>query len=103
MIRCSILKTNVTKEALVEDEYQKNQSAINSQNEDENGINSDLAKYKYKMRQSKANEETKKGKKNPKESEPTYQLQGQSERLQHWFDLDPYWIEDKFMTREPDF
>ena len=41
--------------------------------------------------------------KNPKESEPKYQFQGQSERLQHWFDIDPYWIEDNFMTREPDF
>ena len=39
----------------------------------------------------------------PKESEPTYQFQGQSARSQHWFDIYLNWIKDQFVTREPDF
>ena len=39
----------------------------------------------------------------PEESEPTYQIQGQSARSQHWFDLDHDWIEETFMAREPGF
>ena len=31
------------------------------------------------------------------------QFQGWSVRSQHWFNLDPDFIEDNFMTREPDF
>ena len=39
----------------------------------------------------------------PEESEPQYHFQGKSTRSQHWFNLDPDYIEEIFMTREPDF
>ena len=50
MIRSSILKTKVTKEALVEDQDQKNDSTMNDQNEDENYTDSALVKEKDKTR-----------------------------------------------------
>ena len=65
MTRGSILKTKVTKEALVEDKYQKNDSAMNSQNLDKNDLDSTSAKDKDKKIPSEATEETKK-EKNPK-------------------------------------
>ena len=37
------------------------------------------------------------------ESEPTYQFQRKYARSQHWFDIDPDWIEDTSMTRDPVF
>ena len=58
-----------------------------------------MVKDKYKTRPSEATKETKKGK-NLEESEPTYKFHGQSARSQHWFDIYPNHIEDKFMTRE---
>ena len=60
MIRSYILKTKVTKEALVEDEYLKNESAMNSQNEYKNNIDSYLVNNKDNKRPSEAAEETKK-------------------------------------------
>ena len=39
----------------------------------------------------------------PEESEPQYHFQGQSSGSQHWFYIDTDWVEDNFMTREPDF
>ena len=32
-----------------------------------------------------------------------YNFQGQSARSRRWFDLDIEWLEENFMTREPDF
>ena len=60
MIRSSILNTKVTKEALVEDEYQKNESAMNTQSENEIDMDYALAKYKYNKPPSEATSETKK-------------------------------------------
>ena len=62
MIRRYIMNTKVIKEAFVEDKDQKNESATNYQNEDENYMDSALFKDKEKRRPSKTNEE-KKGKK----------------------------------------
>ena len=76
---------------------------MNSQNEDENDMDSDFVKDKYKTRPSEATEETKKGKTSPKESEPTYQFQGHSTRSQHCFNLDTGCIEDNFATRKHGF
>ena len=45
----------------------------------------------------------KKGKPIAEESEAQYQFQGKSARSQYLFDTDPDWIEDNFMTRDPDF
>ena len=39
----------------------------------------------------------------PEESEPQYHFQGQSSGSQHWFYIDTDWVEDNFMTREPDY
>ena len=36
-------------------------------------------------------------------NEAKFKFQGQSTRSQRWFDLDLYWIEVNFSTREPDF
>ena len=36
-------------------------------------------------------------------NEATFKFQGQLARSQRWFDLDLYWIEINFSTREPDF
>ena len=33
----------------------------------------------------------------------TYLFQGQYERFKHWFDIDLEWVEEIFMTREPEF
>ena len=38
----------------------------------------------------------------PEESKLMYQFQGKCERSQHWIHLDPDWIEDNFMTRDPE-
>ena len=62
-----------------------------------------MIKDKDKTRPSEDTKMEKRKKRVIKESEPTYQFKGQSVRSQHWFNLDPDWIEDKFMTREPDF
>ena len=35
-------------------------------------------------------------------NESKFKLQGQSERSQLWFDLDLYWVDMNFSTREPD-
>ena len=32
-----------------------------------------------------------------------YNFQGQSARTKRWFGLDHEWLEETFMTREPDF
>ena len=32
-----------------------------------------------------------------------YTSQGKYARSRCWFDLDPKWLEENFMTREPDF
>ena len=60
MIRSSILKTKVTKEALVENQDEKNDSTMNDQNEDENYTDSALVKEKEKdkTRPSEVTEET---------------------------------------------
>ena len=63
IIRRPILKTNITKEALVEEKYQYNYSAIDSQNEYKNYKDCDPVKDKYKTRPSEATEDTKKEKK----------------------------------------
>ena len=56
------------------------------------------------MGTSEATEESKNKKSNgSKESELTYLIQGKSEISQHWFNLDTDWIEDNFMTRQPEF
>ena len=39
----------------------------------------------------------------PEKSEPQYHFQGQSSGSQHWFYIDTDWVEENFMTREPDF
>ena len=36
-------------------------------------------------------------------NESKFKFQGQSGRSQLWFDLDLYWIDMNFSTREPDF
>ena len=36
------------------------------------------------------------------ESELRYQFQVHYVRSQHWFNFDPDWIKDKFMTRKPE-
>ena len=46
MIRRSILKIKFVKEDLVKDEYQKNEIAMNTQNEDESDMYSALVRYK---------------------------------------------------------
>ena len=56
------------------------------------------ALFKDKTRPSKATQDSKKIKTSPEES-PTYQFQVQTARSQHWFNLDPDWIEYNFMTR----
>ena len=38
-----------------------------------------------------------------KNHQETYFFQGQSTISKHWFDIDLEWVEDNFMTREPDF
>ena len=40
---------------------------------------------------------------NKNKNEAKFKSQGQSERSQHWFDLDFDWIGVNFITREPDF
>ena len=40
---------------------------------------------------------------NKNKNEANFKFQGKSARSQRWFDLDFYWIEEKFITREPDF
>ena len=42
---------------------------------------------------------------NKKEKEKTnkYNFLGESSRSRRWFDLDPEWLEESFMTREPHF
>ena len=64
-------------------------------------MDSDSVKDKTKTRPSKETEDKKYNP--PEEPEPMYQFQGQYARSQHWFELDPDWIEDTFMTRDPDF
>ena len=60
MIRRSIMKTKATKENLVEDQDQKNGSAMNYKNEDENDMNITLVKDKYKTRLSEENKDKEK-------------------------------------------
>ena len=55
MVLRSVLNTKVKKEASVDDKYQKNESAVNYQNEDLNDKDFSLVKYKYKMRPSETN------------------------------------------------
>ena len=38
----------------------------------------------------------------PEESKLMYPFQGKCEISQHWIHLDPDWIEDNFMTRDPE-
>ena len=40
---------------------------------------------------------------NKNKNEAKFKFQGQYARSQHWFDLDFYWIEVNFSTRDPDF
>ena len=40
---------------------------------------------------------------NKNTNEAKLKFQGQSARSQHWFDLDFDWIEEHFITREPEF
>ena len=40
---------------------------------------------------------------NKNKNEAKFKFQGQSTRSQRWFDLEFYWIEVNFSTREPDF
>ena len=61
MVHCSILKTKVTKENLVKDGDQKNKSDMNTQNKDENDMDGDLVKNKYKTHPSGDTEKTKEG------------------------------------------
>ena len=37
-----------------------------------------------------------------KQKKAKFKFQGQSARSQRWFDIDFYWIEVDFSTREPD-
>ena len=53
------MKNKVTKEAYIEDKYQKKYSAMNTKNEDANYMYSTLVKDKDNTRPSKATEETK--------------------------------------------
>ena len=99
MIIGSIPRTKFTKEALVKDKYQKNQSEMNTKNEVINDMDIALVNYKGKTRPSKATEDTQKN----EESELAYKFQGHSAKSQHQFDLDYDLIEDKFMTMEPSF
>ena len=59
MIWHSIPNTKATEEALAEDEAQKNDSATNSQNEDDNYMDSATVKDKDKTRSNEAIEYTK--------------------------------------------
>ena len=59
MIQSSIIKTKVTKEALVEDKYQNNYTEMNTQNEDINDTDSDLVKDKDNTCPSEAAEDSK--------------------------------------------
>ena len=74
---------------------------MNSQNEYGNHKDRASSKDKGNKRPSEANEETTKIK-NHEESELTYQFQGQYARSKHWLNLDPDWIKDNFITREPE-
>ena len=40
---------------------------------------------------------------NENKNEYKFKFQGQSSRLQRWFDIDFGWIEETFSTREPGF
>ena len=37
-----------------------------------------------------------------KDMTKTFNIQGQSARTKHWFDLDHEWLKGNFMTCEPD-
>ena len=54
------MKIKATKEASVEEKYQKNESAMNTQSENEIDMDYALAKYKYNKPPSEATSETKK-------------------------------------------
>ena len=41
--------------------------------------------------------------KKEKEDTKKYNFQGQSAISKRWFDIDREWLEETFMTREPDF
>ena len=60
MVWTSIPKTKVIKEALVEDQDQKNDSTMNDQNKDKNDMDIALVKDKDKTRPSETTEDTKK-------------------------------------------
>ena len=38
-----------------------------------------------------------------KEIRQKYNFQGKPARKKHWFDLDHEWLQEDFITREPDF
>ena len=63
-----------------------------------------MVKENENTQHSETTEDTQKGgKPSPEEPEPQYNFKGQSTRSQDWFDLDPDWIEDNFLTGEPGF
>ena len=99
-IRCSIHKNKVTKEPLVEEEYQNNENETNNQNKYVNYMDSALVKDNEKTQHSETTEDIKKS---PEESQPQYNFQGNYSRSEHWFDIDPDYINDNFITREPNF
>ena len=73
---------------------------MNNQKEHGNDMDSDLVKDKDNTQPSETTEDARKI---PEELEAQYYIQIKSARSQNLFDLDPEWIEDKFITREPDF
>ena len=72
--------------------------------EDGNDMDSYLVKYNDKTQHSETTEDSKKGvKPTPEEPERRYHFQRQSKISQHWFDLDPNWIEDSCITKATGF
>ena len=62
-----------------------------------------MVKDNYKTQSIETTEDSSKVKTKSRRVRTTILFQGQSARLQHLFDLDPFWIEENFMTREPGF
>ena len=87
VIRLYILKTKATKETLVKDKENNNNSYMNYQIEDGNYNNCDPVRDKIKKGTSEVTYE-KKGGRSPEWSELTYKFQGQYSISQQWFNLD---------------
>ena len=104
MTQNSIINIKGTKKDSVKVKCKNIEISMNYQFEYDKDKNYSSAYAKIRKFSSEATKEPKnKKKKSNKESELTYQFQGNSSISQHWFNIDSYWTDNKFMTWDTEF